>query len=108
VLTVRRSNRLKCTFCGTEADGRAEQVSVAGAADVPQNLRADDIDGYAAVESVVSFLLEKGGTVKFLNFVEAGVRNGWDRAIQTFYREATGASDVAELQRKCQAQINAD
>jgi len=40
---------------------------------------------YAQGFSVTRFLVDQGGRANFLNFIAAGMRNGWDAAVQQFY-----------------------
>ncbi len=56
---------------------------------------ADYVAFYSEGFSVSRFLLESGGRQKFLEFIEQGLRDGWDQAIQTHYH----FRDLEELEK---------
>ena len=54
---------------------------------------------YAQGYSITSYLVNLGGRQSFLNFVYAGMKNGWDQAVQSYYRfQSVEALEEAWLQ----------
>lgn len=60
-----------------------------------RTMSASELTAYAVSASLAEFLLTRGNRAVYLKFVEAGVSNGWDRALQSHY----SISDGRELQR---------
>ncbi|VTS06777.1 hypothetical protein [Tuwongella immobilis] len=71
--------------------GRAFQLRVLfGLKEYPQDVPVLYAEGF----SVTAFLIEQGDRQRFLNFVGAGMQQGWDAAVATYYAPYRSVADL--------------